>query len=178
MTGEIIYAVQQEILALFADTGASFILRDDFKSSDWPSYKLPLVVAKVEEDNEDVMEYPGGLTQLGWRFILSGYNYQPNQDGSDPTDYSATRINVIDTIRTHFKTFGVFTTPEMATAFTNYGIRWTLSGIQDAEQLEHPDGMVLGKAIVFDTISFDRTTRGWNDVTPLQTIQQIGYPPV
>lgn len=176
MTGEIIYAVQQEVLKQFEDTGASVLLRNNYKSSDWPSYKMPLVLIQVEENPDDIMEYPGGLTQFGWRFMISGYNYQPNPDGSDPTDYSATRINVIDDIRRHFKTFGRWLTQYMTDAFNTYGIRWTLSTVQDAEVLEHPDGLVLGKCITFDTISFDVTTRGWNDVTPLQTITQTGPP--
>lgn len=171
MEGEILYGVQKEIENLFSGSGCTVILKTDFSSAKWPTYKMPLILIDIEPGN-DTQQMIGGLTMMDWQFSLSAYNYMPNIGGKDPTNYSATRINVADKLRVHFSAFAVMVAKEMLLVFTQYGIKWTLSGLHKADPLEHPNGLCKGHKIIFDTISWDLLTVGSEEKIALQTIEQ------
>lgn len=176
MVDEIIYGVQQEINALFLDTGCTVILKADFKANSWPTYKMPLVLIDVEE-GDDTMQLLGGVTMMDWSFDLSAYNYMPDITGLDPTPYSAERTEIADKLRRHFSNFANWVTPEMIQAYTDYKVRWTLSRVGKADQLEHPDGLCKGFKFGFSTISLDYETAGSVPGPGLNDINQVDLPP-
>lgn len=159
MKGEIINGVMKEINYLYGDTGCSVLFRTDFKPSNWPTYKMPLILIDIEPGG-DFQQMLGGLTMADWRFYLSAYNYFPDISGLDPTSFSTDTQNHGDILRRQFSNYAVFKTDEMKKTYTDYGIRWTLSDVVAAEKLEHPDGLIDGDRIEFDTISWDIKTIG------------------
>jgi len=176
MIGEILYAVQQEVLAFLAGGPGTVIHHTMFNVDNWPSYSMPLITIK-ELPGEDFDEKIGGWTLCDWTFELSAYNVTPDMAGIDPTNYSATRINVIDELRQHFKTYRKWLSVEMPAAESTYGLKWTLSRVEAADPLEHPSGQVDGYKLSFSTLSWDVSTRGTDEISPLQTIQQLNPPP-
>lgn len=172
------YAVQQEVLYLYQDTGATVMFKTNFKTSDMPTYKFPLVLIDMEPGG-DFQEMPGGLTMADWEFSLSIYDYLQDISGLDPTEFSVQVGKKADDLRRHFQNFTIFKTPEMLAALTNYGTRWTLSGVKPADHIETQDGLSVGFKFIFDTISWDNKTLGVVPGPALQTadINQINNPP-
>lgn len=174
MLGALILGLQQEVLAQFPD--CSIILRTNFKSSDWPTYKMPLITIKVAS-SPDTSQFMGGLTEEDYVITLSAYNYEPDNSGMDQTGYSANLIdNVVSPLRRVFSNYALFKSAEMQTLKPTYGTRLTLVGMHEAEALEHPDGLILGEAVSFDSVSFDVTTTGFVEQTPLDTINVVDPP--
>jgi len=179
MIGEILYAIQQEILAFLKqdEQGIGTVIHHTMFSVDnWPTYTMPLFTLR-ETPGEDFGEMIGGRTLCEWIIELSAYNVAPDVGGVDPSDYSATRINVIDDLRRHFKTYNAWLTPEMANVKQVYGLKWTLTGSGEADPLDHPNGIVDGKKLVYATLSWDVDTDGTEEIEPLQTIVQKNPPP-
>ena len=191
MTGEIVKSILDEIGALFLGTPGTYILKTDFKNEKLNDYAMPLVLMDLI-DGPDSKQYPGGLTQMEWDFAFNSYNYMPDPTNNDPSNYSATLLNIpIDTIRQHFSSnYGPYLsalipysegtgwlTQGMVDIFNNYGFQFTLSGVTTADALNQ-DGLIMGYKITFYSTAFDNTTsRVQPSLNPLATVQQINNPP-
>lgn len=161
MNDELIYAVQQELLALFKVNKATIILHTDFKESNWPTYMMPLVLISIEAGDLS-QQLLGGVTMEDWTISLSVYNHRPDISGMNPKDTSAKATKIWDNVRRHFSNFAVFITKEMVDVQNKYGFRWTYSGKTEAVGLEHPDGLCMGKAYNFGVVGLDEDTSGTN----------------
>lgn len=176
MLGALIFGLQQEILAQFGED-CSILLRTDYRPANMATYKMPLILIAVEA-SEATMQFMGGLTEEDYMITLSAYNYEPDNSGMDQTGYSANLIdNVLSPLRRVFSNYSTFKSAAMRALNPTYGTRLTLVGMHKAEALEHPDGLILGEAITFDSISFDNKTTGFVEQTPLQTINVVNPPP-
>jgi hypothetical protein len=175
MIGEILDAVLKECRAFLANKGATVILKTDFKTTNIPTYGMPLLLLDVPDGTETGM-YTGGVTHADWLFSFNSYNYEPDAYTDDTSGYSTGLLDIIDEIRRHFS-FEVWLTAEMAAILTKYGFRYTLSGMLPADALEG-DGLIMGYKIVFDSIAIDVSTAAVADSTAvLETVVQQGYPP-
>jgi hypothetical protein len=158
MEGDIIYAFIQELKSLVGDTGSTILLRTNWKRTDMPTYKMPLVLIDIHPTGE-CMQLIGGLTMMDYDCAFSVYNYQQGTP-EDPTDYSATRINNADAVRQHFSDFSNFNAAQMASAFNTYGMRLSFQGAGAAEPLETENGLAMGRAWHFSVTAFDNSTTG------------------
>lgn len=175
MIGEILDAVIKECTALLEGTGATVILKTDFKSNSIATYGMPLLLLDIP-DGTDTGMWHGGATHADWLFALNSYNYEPDAYGDDKSGYSTGLLDVIDEIRRHFS-FEVWETQDMIDVCIKYGFRYSLSGILPADALEG-DGLVMGYKIVFDSIAIDLTTAAVADSSAvLEHVTQQGYPP-
>lgn len=102
MINNILFALLKESRAFLEGTGGQVMLKTDFKPAKLPDYTMPLVLLAVE-NAEDSFQYPGGLTQMGWRIGFNSYNYEPDAYDDDPSEYSTNLLYFpIDAIRQHF----------------------------------------------------------------------------
>jgi len=178
MIGDILNAVMQECKALLVDEGGTIMLKTDYKTSNLPSYTMPLLLVDLL-DAPDSLQYPGGLTRVDWNFAMNSYNYAPDPKADDPTGYSMQLLDIIDKIRSHFSK-GIWlntTSPTMIDILNNYCFKFTLSGITSADALDQ-DGLIMGYKIIFDSVGVDDGTSSEVDSTaPLETVDQIDNPP-
>lgn len=175
MIGEILDAVLKECRELFKNTGATVILKTDFKTNNLLNYGMPLLLLDIPDGTETGM-YHGGATHADWLFAFNSYNYEPDAYTDDTSGYSTGLLDIIDEIRRHFS-FEVWLTPGMDDIRTKYGFRYTLSGISPADSLEG-DGLTMGYKLIFDSISIDLATAAVADSTEvLENVVQQGYPP-
>jgi hypothetical protein len=175
MIGEILDAVLKECRALLTDTGATVIMKTDFRTSNLLTYGMPLLLLDVP-DGTDTGMFLGGNTHADWLFSFHSYNYEPDAYTDDKSGYSTGLLDIIDQIRRHFS-FEVWLTPEMVSVLNKYGFRYTLSGVSPADALEG-DGLIMGYKIVFDSIAIDVATAAVADSSAvLETVVQQGYPP-
>jgi hypothetical protein len=174
MVNDIVRAVKLELEFIFGGE-ASILQRSNFKNGNWPSYKMPLITIHLQPGDES-QQMLGGWTMEDWRITLSVYTHTPDLGGTDPTSFSDDQLEIIEQVQTAFSDYAVFNTAEMQALQPNYGTRWTYMGKTEAEALEHPDGLCLGMAIHFDTISLYEKTTGFVCTTPLSTITEINPP--
>lgn len=175
MIGQILQAVMNECSAFYADKGGTFILKTDYRVSDLPSYTMPLCLFDLIEAEESG-QFVGGVTKMDWVFGMNSYNHEPNPLNEPDNGYSSGLLNVVDEIRVHFSK-GIWLTQGMVDILTNYGFRFTLSGVMQADALDE-SGLVMGYKIVFDSMSIDLATDPINESTaPLEHVVQIDYPP-
>ena len=179
MIGEILNAVQQECLQyvqanLMPDgTMATVIQKTNYHASKLPTYSMPFVIIDLV-DAPDSQQWLGGVTKMEWNFALNVYNYYPNGYLDDATGTSEDLINIIDSIRQHFSQ-RQWITAQMPQILSDYGTRFTLSGVDKADQLESPDGLTIGFRIIFDTVSIDDATDSVIESTSnLEFVNQVG----
>lgn len=102
MINNILFALLNESKAFLEGTGGQIMLRTNFKPSKLPDYTMPLVLLSLD-NAEDSFQYPGGLTQMGWKIGFNSYNYEPDAFDDDPSEYSTNLLYFpIDAIRQHF----------------------------------------------------------------------------
>lgn len=178
MIGDILNAVIQEAKAFLASNAGTILLKTDYKASNLPSYSMPLLLIDLLEA-PDTYQYPGGATRVDWNFALNAYNYAPDPKGDDTTGYSNQLLDIIDSIRQHFSV-GDWTSgnsPTMTDLLYNYGFRFTLSGITQADALDE-DGLVKGYKILFETSAIDNSTNELVESSQvLEYVTQVGNPP-
>jgi hypothetical protein len=178
MIGEILNAVLGECSALLSGTGASVILKTNFKSTKNITNQPSFILLDLTDAPESVI-YPGGLTRMDWVFSFNSYSYEPDAyvDETD-TGYSTNLLNFIDLIRQHFSVLpaGEWLTSGMNDVANTYGFQYTLSGIAPADGIDE-DGLIMGYKITFNSTSFDQVTYYTPATEPLQNIQQINNPP-
>lgn len=176
MIGEILNAVLKETTALLDGTGASVLLKTNFKLKDGLTNSMPLVLLDLQ-DGPDTTQYPGGLTRCDWVFSFNSYNYEPDAYVDDTSsEYSAKLLNFIDIIREHFST-GLWLTTDMGLVFDLYGFQYTLSGITVAEAIDQ-DGLIMGYKIGFESTAFDnKTLFVVPSINPLEEVKQVSNPP-
>ena len=175
MIGEILDAVLKECRALFDGTGATVILKTDFRSTNLETYGMPLLLLDIPDGSETGM-YLGGNTTTDWQFGFNSYNNEPDAYNDDQTGYSTGLLDIIDEIRRHFS-FEVWLTPGMDAIRTKYGFRYNLSGILPADALD-ASGIVMGYKIMFDSVAIDIDTAAVADSTAvLEHVVHLGYPP-
>jgi hypothetical protein len=175
MIGEILDAVIKECRALLDGSGATVILKTDFKTNNLATYGQPLLLLDIPDGVESGM-YHGGVTHADWLFCLNSYNYEPDAYADDTSGYSTGLLDIIDEIRRHFS-FEVWLSPEMTTVRQKYGFRFTLSGISPGDALQ-ADGLVMGYKLIFDSIAIDLATAAVADsANGLEHVVQLGYPP-
>jgi hypothetical protein len=175
MIGEILNAVILECRELLKDTGGTVILKTDYRGTSDTSYTMPLLLLDLLEA-PDSAQLPGGVTRKDWIFALNAYNYEPNSYTDDTSGYSEKLLNIIDTIRQHFS-LGTWLTQGMTDINTNYGFKFTLSGVVPADALDQ-DGLIMGYRIMFDSIAFDTDTSFVQmSESDLEHVTQQGYPP-
>lgn len=180
MIGEILDAVIKECRT-FIDANpdyakATVIHKTDFKTANLETYGMPLLLLDVP-DAVDTGMYCGGVSHADWQFLFGSYNYQPDAYTDDQTGYSTNLLNIIDQVRQHFSFGAPWLTQGMYDVQTNYGFRFTLSGILPADALEG-DGLVVGYKMIFDSIAIDMTTDAVISSTAvLEHAVQLGYPP-
>lgn len=186
MIGEILNAVLNEVKELLSGTGASVMFKTDFKPSKIPDFSGNFVLLDLE-DGVDTTQYPGGLTRCDYQFGFNSYNFEPDAYVDDPTNYSTTLLNFIDTIRQHFSKSlpgalpisgdtNLWLTQAMTDIFNTYGFFFTLTGIFKADALDQ-DGTIFGFKIGFISTSFDPITSFTENDIVLQTITQVNNPP-
>jgi hypothetical protein len=107
MLGEILKAILDEGKALLAGSGAQLMLRTNFLIKETPDTTGNFVLLSVD-DASTSGQYPGGLTQMDWRWYFGSYNYEPDAMVDDPSNYSTSLLNFIDTIRRHFSSAGLY----------------------------------------------------------------------
>lgn len=176
MTGEILYAVQQELLTFYQGQPCTVIKRNKFSPDKWPTYAMPLFTIE-QMPGEEFAQLIGGRTKVDWDFELSAYNYLPDPSGMDPTGFSASRINVFDDLYIHFCTYSLFVSDELKAAVPLYGLTWTLGTVMEADPLEHPDGMVEGYKVRFSVLGWEVRTDGTQEIKPLNQVNQVDPPP-
>lgn len=179
MIGDILNSVMQECRAKLKGTGGTVILKTDYKSDKLPSYTMPFLLVELLGD-EDSYQYPGGLTRVDWRFALNCYHNMPDPTIDDDSGFSRYLLDVIDDIRRHFQNgiwLNTTVTPIMDDILNNYNFKFTLSGIQQADALEH-DGTIMGYRIVFDSVALDnQTDENPLSSAPLATVTEVNNPP-
>lgn len=119
---------------------------------------MPMIEVDMRP-GDDSGQFLGGLTMEDYHCTLSVYNYQQAVP-EDPTDYSATRVDIADTVRKQFSAFTVYLSAEMTAAFNMFGMKLTYAGSGEAAPIEHADGLVMGTAIRFSVVAFDDGTTG------------------
>lgn len=175
MIGEILDAVLKECRAFLDSTGATVILKTDFKADNIATYGMPLLLLEIP-DGVDTGMYMAGVTHADWLFSFNSYNYEPDAYNDDTSGYSTGLLDIIDNIRRHFS-YEVWLTQEMNNIRSNYGFRYTLSGISPADVLQQ-EGIVMGYKLVFDSIAIDLATAAVADSSVvLEHVVQLGYPP-
>jgi hypothetical protein len=175
MIDEILDGVIKESRELLKDIGGTVILKTNYKSTNLPSYSMPLLLLDLV-DGGDTGQYAGGTTHTDWLFAFNSYNYEPDSYTDDATGYSTGLLKVIDDIRQHFSK-GNWLTQGMIDVLNNYCFKYTLSGILPADAIDQ-DGLVMGYRIVFDSIAIDNSTNAVQiSKSVLQYVEQIGYPP-
>lgn len=173
MINDIIRAVKQELLYIFG-AEASILQRSNFKSSEWPSYKMPLITIRTTPGSES-QQMPGGWIMEDWEIVLSVYVRDSDLSGMD-VEFNDDDTLLFEKVRDSFANYAVFNTSYMKDLATNYGTSWTYEHMTEAEPLEHPDGLCLGMSIHFGTISVYDKTAGFVEQTPLQTVTQLDTP--
>lgn len=158
LKGEIIFAFTQELKALFADDSVTILVKTDYPRSNMPTYKFPLVEVDMQPGG-DSGEFLGGLTMEDYHCTFSVYNHQQGTP-EDPTDYSATLVDITDTVRQQFSNFSSYLSAELIAAKNTYGMRLTYAGSSEAKPIEHADGTAMGTSIHFDVVAFDNTKIG------------------
>ena len=178
MTGDIIDAIMKESKAIPDLQVGTVILKTDFKLADIDSYSMPMLLFELLEGGES-RQLIGGITRLDYYVALNVYAQAPDQLGDDTTGYSPSLLNIIDTIRVHFSNGRLYgwLTQGMTDILNNYGFRFSLGGIVEADALEG-DGLLMGKRLVFETISFDMATcNNPQSTSPVTSVAQVGNPP-
>jgi len=139
---------------------------------------MPFVLAEIL-DGEDSDQMLGGVKRMAWKLGLCSYAYQPDTTGDDKTPYTTQLLNVIDRITDHFNAGRLFgwLTPGMGDILTNYGLRFTFTGIGAADPLDG-DGLIMGFKIIMESVSFDVSTANVVQSTSVvTTTRQINNPP-
>ena len=162
MLGKIVNAILSECQAFLAanpmeeGTVGQIIFKTQFKPENIGSYAMPLIILDVL-DGPETTQYLGGATRVDWIFAFNAYNYEPDQGADETaTGYSTSLLAFIDKVRRHFS-FGVWLTPGFASILTEYGFRFTLSGVMKADPIDQ-DGLVMGWKIIMDSIAIDNDT--------------------
>lgn len=158
LKGEIIFAFTQELKTLFADDSVTILVKTDYPSKDMSTFKFPLVEVDMQPGG-DSGEFLGGLTMEDYHCTFSVYNHQQSTP-EDPTDYSATLVDITDIVRQQFSNFSSYLSAELIAAKNTYGMRLTYAGSAEARPLEHADGTAMGTAIHFNVVAFDNTKIG------------------
>lgn len=175
MIGEILNALLLECRKKLEGTAATIILKTDYKGTDLATYNMPLLLLDVIGGDESRM-FLGGCTSADWSFGFNVYSYEPDSNQSDPSAYSTGLINFIDQIRQHFS-FGVWLTQGMRDIESNYGFRFTLTGILGAPALDQ-DGLIMGYQIRMESMAIDESTAGIElSSEVLEHVVQVNNPP-
>jgi hypothetical protein len=174
MIGEILQAVLQETKTLLDGTGATVMLKTNFRPKSTPDNNGTLVLIDVEHAPDSV-QYPGGLSLMVWHFGFNTYAWEPDAYVDDDSGYSAGLLDFIDTIRQHFTAnyAGLnWLTTEMITVWDQYGFQYTLTGLTNADAIDQ-NGLIMGWKIGLDTTSFDDVTVFNSATTILQTVNAV-----
>lgn len=175
ITGDILNAIQKELLAFTSGKGATVLFKSDYRANKLPSYTMPLILLDVPEA-PDTTQYMGGATRVDMVIHINTYVLSPDVTLDDPGTSSNDLLNFIDQVRQYFS-FGVFSTQEMTDILTNYGFRFTLGGIDVPDALDQ-DGQVKGYRIMMDSWALDTGTVLMKaSSAPLATVKQIDNPP-
>lgn len=106
MIGEILQAVLDECDALLSGTGATVMLKTNFPPKKIPDNSGNFILLALD-DAVTSGQYPGGLTQMDWRWSFNSYSYEPDAYVDDHSGYSTALLDFIDTIRQHFSSAGL-----------------------------------------------------------------------
>jgi hypothetical protein len=101
MLGEIINSILLETKALLSGSGATVMMKTNFKPARLPDNNGNFVLLDLEAAPDTVM-YPGGLTRCDWKWDFGSYNWEPDAYGDDQSGFSTDLLNFIDRIRQHF----------------------------------------------------------------------------
>lgn len=179
LTGDIANAIMQEVKSLMADTGGTFILKTDYKSSNLPGYTMPLVIVDMVEA-EDTYQFIGGVSRNDWMIVLSAYNLMPDMTTDDNSGYSRNTANILDYVRRHFsigKWLNSTVSPTLDDVLNNYNFKFVLGGMQPADALEE-DGVAKGHKIVFNCVALDFETDSIQESAEvLEIVNQVDNPP-
>jgi hypothetical protein len=162
ITGDIIYAIMQELKYLFLDKEGTVILDTQLKED--MSYNFPLCICEMDSAPESARLPGNGTTRLGYYFALRVYNFETNAYNEDDKGYATTLLDITDEVRQHFEN-EIWETQKMVDLTTNYGFRLTFGGINRAETLQIEDKMVMGYRLEFNTIAIDNKTNTYTDMT-------------
>jgi hypothetical protein len=106
-------------------------------------------------------QYIGNVCKVEHLVHFNAYNYMPDVNGSDMEDgYSMYQTGFMRAVRQHFvrrKWLGDNPVSTMPYIMTQYGFKWALSEVREAEHIEM-DGLSLGEAITMDCIALDVST--------------------
>lgn len=174
MTDKIIAALKLEAKALVANTGkfqGEFVMATDYKDTGEVTYSFPLVMLYMSAAH-DSEPFCGGAMKVNWNFSFAVYYYDPNSYVDDESGYSEQLALPLDIVRAHFGgTNRLWLTPGMAALQQNYGTRFTWDGITPAPRLKHADGLAMGFAHLFASVSVDTLTDSVQESTAtLQTV--------
>lgn len=189
MIGDILSAVSREAQAFLRSLpdypGAQVVIETDFKNSGLITYSMPLLIIDMV-DAPEMSLWLGGATRADWVWGFNSYNLMPDaMVEEEMTVFSGSLLDVIDAIRQHFSTRNwtlpartdnslPMNIPDIEVA---YAFRFTLIGLARANHLEM-EGLEMGWRITFDSVAIDDSTDSVICSTaPLETVQQIDYPP-
>lgn len=182
MIDEIIAAMQQECKALVAalddDVIGQYVLRTDYKDTGDITYTFPLLVMYMA-DAQQSESFCGGATSMQWNFSLAVYAYDPNVYGDDDSGYSESLTKPIDTVRRHFSPPNrMWLTQVLKDVQQKYSFSLTFDGNHKAPPLKYGDGLALGYALLFGSVSIDNETDSVEySTTTLNEVVQVNYPP-
>ena len=179
MIGEITDAVLKECKELLQGTGAEVIFKTNLNQMSKETYSGNFVLLDIL-DAPDSKQYPGGLTQMEWKYCFNSYNFEPDSFVDDVTGYSTDLLNFIDTIRQHFSSAqgnDGWLTDDMRNVQEQYGFQFTFGGLTVAEAVEK-DGIVMGYKIDMETTALDAATLYLvQSGSVLEHVNQVGNPP-
>lgn len=125
MVGQILQAVLDETQELLSGTGAMVIFKTDFLPKNLPDNNGNFILLAIEDASES-LQFPGGLTQMNWKFSFNSYNYSPDAYNDDKSGYSTSLLNFVDTIRQHFSLAGLSKTKILPNGSLVFGKQYTV----------------------------------------------------
>lgn len=178
MTGQIIFAIQQECKALLAantyiNGAGTVLLKTQFTRKNRPAIDPPLVIIDIEE-GQDTMQWLGGATYVSHVVGINAYNWAPDSQTDDTTDYSTNLTNFVDYIRRGFSTM-LWLSPEMQSIQQVYGFKFSFNGIHKPEELQDDEGLFLGYRFLMESSAIDdKTLFNKPSTAVVEQVQQTG----
>lgn len=125
MLGEILQSVLDEAQELLSGTGATVIFKTNFLPKNLPDNNGNFILLAIEDASES-LQFPGGLTQMNWKFSFNSYAYEPDAYVDDHSGYSTTLLNFIDRVRQHFSLAGLSKTKILPNGSLVFGKQYTV----------------------------------------------------
>ena len=158
MTSNIINALCQEMVALFAGTGNTILRATQFKSDQMGIYILPCVVIELKSSPE-MYQFCGGATCSNWQIGIKTYFNDYDSGLNDATGEQTKNYEIIDTIVEHIASMQ-WLSNEMKSISSTNGFKMTLNGtVQETSLAKDGGGMIPGFEINYDTIAIDTNTK-------------------